>query len=75
MNGFKTAISKTMDFSEALLLMKQGKVVKTKNGKVKFFLSQDKKKRMLFSTEKEHGMVTKLGVEYILADDWEEVTE
>lgn len=61
-----------MDFSEALLLMKQGKTVKTKNGEAMFYLSQDKRKRMLFSSKEEHGMVTKLGVEYILANDWEE---
>lgn len=61
-----------MDFSEALKLLKEGKVVKRKCCNVPFRIAMDGKN---FEGINGHPGEICMASSQILADDWEEVTE
>lgn len=62
-----------MDFSQALLLMKQGKKVKRKIAHSKWSIKGDTLVEKTSATEYEYkGYVCRMPTESILADDWEE---
>lgn len=62
-----------MKFEEALALMRQGKTLKLRDGKARFHISRNGK--LMIGDGDVIGAIHVLGIEYILAEDWEEVEE